>query len=210
MNFLHLWSRPFANRRFCMGSQSQPAHKVFKKHNLHSLQPHGSPGWKPPWFQSHLRDCPRAGGSDVGQTLLSLGRSSVFVRLLPMVGCCAGGWCFGETIYLLLLPILMWPLYPLWSSCLASFQVLFRGNYSVYSYRFTVSREEVTFRIFLCCHTEPSPLLGLFLVFLTRYKYSWGRVPGLWSLPLYYLHTKTIPGTQWTFNNYLCIKFITD
>lgn len=50
------------------------------------------------------------------------------------------GVVFGKTVSLPLLPVLVWSFYPLlWRSCLASFQVFFRGNWFVCSCRFGVS-----------------------------------------------------------------------
>lgn len=43
-----------------------------------------------------------------GGTLQSLGRSSVFLRSLFIVGCCTGGGVFGDTASLPLLPVSVW------------------------------------------------------------------------------------------------------
>lgn len=91
------------------------------------------------------------------------------VRSLPMMEGCAGGGDFGEIVSLLLLLILMRPLYPLWSSCLASSQVLpdVINPYLAIDLLYPGRR--------LCsgssCHTQPSHFLGLFLIFRNRYKY---------------------------------------
>ena len=71
---------------------------------------------------------------------------------LPQLGC---GFFLGKPICLPFLPILMLSFYPwLWRLCLSSFQIPFRGCYSIHGCRFVVSVGGGKFRIFLCCHLE--------------------------------------------------------
>lgn len=77
---------------------------------------------------------PRVGWPDVGHKLFSPQEAVPYLwDPSPWWAAVLGGGVFGEIVSLLLLPILMRPFYPLQSSCLASSQVLFRGNYSVYA-----------------------------------------------------------------------------
>lgn len=46
----------------------------------------------------------------LGGTLHSLGRSSIFLRSLFIVGCCTGSGVFGDTASLPLLPVSVWSL----------------------------------------------------------------------------------------------------
>lgn len=117
------------------------------------------------------------------ETPYSSGSSYVFVRSLPIVGCFTRGGIFSKNVSLPLLPVLMWSFYPFSWRCSVSFQVCFRGNFSVCSCRFGVSVERDEFRIFFCCHLEQSlnqflksrllkPILVLFVSFLHNF-FSW-------------------------------------
>ena len=158
MNLLHVWSRSFSNLVL---------HWVLRWMSLHvsPLRANFSVPTSFCWFSkpkvlgTHLSSagCKRWGTWCGARTPSSSGRSSIFVRSVVLVGCCARGEVFGETALLTLLPILMWSFYPLlWRWCLASVQVFFR---SICSCRFGVSMGGGEFRIFLCWHLNPTPTM---------------------------------------------------
>lgn len=64
------------------------------------------------------------------------------------------GWVFGETASLPLLPVLMWPFYPLsWGSCVAVFRSFSGGIIPCVAVN-GVPMEGGEFRIFIHCHLE--------------------------------------------------------
>ena len=138
MNLLHIWSRNFLNC-FCAGSRWVSLHVSSWKSCL-SAQIFGSSGHKPHWFS---RPDILRGLSlwDKSQELGCLMWDRNSLLLWGMLCVCeisshCGSLCwgdFGETTFLLLLPILMWPfiLYCGRASCQSRFKVFFRGIWSM-------------------------------------------------------------------------------
>ena len=114
------------------------------------------------WGPISLMQMPRVGVPDVGHKFLDPQEEPIFVRFFPPMGHHPGGGVYGKTASLSLLPFLVFHFYLLlWKSCLASFQVFFRGNYFICSYRF-ISMEGSELRIFIWCHLELSPIISHF------------------------------------------------
>ena len=140
------------------------------------------------------------------QAPCSSGRIFLFVRSLLIMGHYTRGRVFGDTMSLPLLPVWMSPFYPLlWSRRSASFQVFFRGNCSICSYRFGCVHRGDEFRIFLWCHfgtASPLKILFCFVFFITYcplFPNQWGKSATLYLRvnmiekvsPVSYLKNKT-------------------
>ena len=90
------------------------------------------------------------------KSLASQGDNHAFV-ILPDCGSLGHGFCFifSMTMSQFFLPISVISFYPLlWSLCLSTCYLPFRGNYSTCSCRLAVSMGEGKFRIFLAHHLE--------------------------------------------------------
>ena len=85
------------------------------------------------------------------KSLASQGDNHAFV-ILPDCGYC---FILSMTLSQFFLPISVISFYPLlWSLCLSTCYLPFRGNYSTCSYSLAVSMGEHEFRIFLAHHLE--------------------------------------------------------
>ena len=105
------------------------------KAHFHSLQLYGFPGCIPSWFSK-----PGVWGLIFPIQNQRVGAPDVeFGSLAP------------QGIQVFFHPLLLDRLYS------SSFLVSFRGNYSTCAYRFAVSTGGDKFRVFQCCHLEPSP-----------------------------------------------------
>ena len=94
---------------------------------------------------------PKVGVPGVGnKPLTPQGKASLIdwlIEISPNCGLLHWGGVFGERVFLSLLPILMWPFYPLsWSRCSASSQVVLEGIVPYIATYFLCPREEVSLR----------------------------------------------------------------
>ena len=145
---------------------SEPVHEPFKSEVTVSYSPLVLLDIRPIGFQSQIFgglifpvQVPRVGGPDVGLKPLASQEEAPCLWYLPCLWVTVLGWGFGETTSLPLLPVSVWPFYLwLWKSCSASFQVFFRENCSVRSWRSGVSVGVSKLKILLCCHLEPPPV----------------------------------------------------